>query len=107
MMTRTFDFIHTHTHVLVYALSVCVCTFIFMYVYYVQSIVFDIVARKASVERIDALSSDIVELEYALINRRQALTLSYAHTLGFVDVTGIHYAKPNAGKELSLLGNAR
>ncbi len=73
-------------------LTVGVFLSVFLYVYFISTSVVNVVQRKSIEIETQMLSSNVGELESEYISLSKNITLSYAHSLGFIEPKNVSFA---------------
>lgn len=88
-------------------LSAMLLALMLLYTYFVTLSVFHAVAREDALIQADALSDTVAVLEKTYLERSQALTEVYAHSLGFVPAHQKSFVARDAVAVSTALQNAR
>lgn len=75
---------------------------VLMYVYFVNMAIFHTAERTRVEERITDVKSQISQLELELIDETRELTIDYAYTLGFLDVSEPTFVKRDQNIRVTL-----
>ena len=73
-------------------LVLCVVISLGLYVYFVSTSIINILVRKEIENKITAVSSRMSDLEAEYLVRKNEITLEYAYTQGFANVTSKQFA---------------
>jgi len=73
--------------------------FAMSYAYFINQTVLNIVGRKNAEEQINVVNSKISQLELEYMERKNSITLEYAHSIGFKDSGKIIYVSKNQNSD--------